>query len=53
MIATCEGISYVEVAEKIDRLAQAVERDDENVIRCLEEAVPIYRFTSHASSAAS
>lgn len=53
MIATCEGISYEEVAEKIDRLAQAVERDDENVIRCLEEAVPTYRFTSHASSAAS
>ena len=53
MIATCEGISYEEVVEKIDRLAQAVERDDENVIRCLEEAVPTYRFTSHASSAAS
>lgn len=49
MIATCEGISYEEVAEKIDKLSQIVSASDQEAIRCLEDAVPTYRFTSHST----
>ena len=49
MIATCEGISHEEVAAKIEKLSQVVDAPGGDVIACLEDAVPTYRFTSHSS----
>lgn len=49
MIATCEGISHEEVAAKIEKLSQVVDTPGGDVIACLEDAVPTYRFTSHSS----
>ncbi len=48
MIATCEGISHEEVAAKIEKLSQVVDVPGGDVIACLEDAVPTYRFTSHS-----
>lgn len=45
MVSVGQEISYDEVAVKIDELAEALERTDEEAVRILEDAVPTYSRT--------
>ena len=45
MISTGQGISYDEVAAKLDELEVAIGKTDLEAIRILEEAVPTYHHT--------
>ncbi|WP_417160453.1 polysaccharide biosynthesis protein [Senegalimassilia anaerobia] len=47
MISTGQGISYDQVASKLDELENALSATDGEAIRMLEQAVPTYHYTSN------
>lgn len=50
MISKGQGISYEQVAAKLDELDDAIGGTDERAIRILEEAVPTYTYTPNADN---
>lgn len=47
MIAVGEDISYPEVAKRIEQLELAVRQPGTDMVKCLEDAVETYHFTTH------